>query len=264
MNNNNILLSMSIEKPCVIYVRVSTALQTTQGDKYGNNHVSLDNQLDACKKYAEEKGYTIKGIYQEVGSATTMKGRDKLKDALLSMRKGDTLVFYALTRLSRSNRDFINIYTKLLEEGKHLQSVKEQLDFTSATGKAMVSMLSLMAQLESDNTSERVKDAMRFNKVVNHRFQGRPPYGYEIVDGYLSRIEDELEIVKTILDYRSRGITYKKITEILNEENIKRKDKDWTYHAVRNIDVAKDKYMPTEYGTGTDKECYEIYYVKQT
>lgn len=255
---------MTTEKPCIIYVRVSTALQTTQGDKYGANHVSLDQQLDACKKYAEEKGYTIKGIYQEVGSATTMKGRDKLKDALLAMKKGDTLIFYALTRLSRSNRDFINIHTKLLEEGKFLQSVKEQLDFTSATGKAMVSMLALMAQLESDNTSERVKDAMRFNKIVNHRFQGRPPYGYEIVDGYLVRIEEELEVVKTILDYRSRGISYKKITEILKEENIKHRGKEWSYHAVRNVDVKKGKYMTTEHGTATDKECYEIYYVKPT
>ena len=111
------------------YARVSTQDQ------------NLDRQLDQFKEAGCEK------IFQEKITGT-IKERPELEEMFKQLRKGDTVVISELTRLSRSTRDLLELSEKLKEKDVELVSLKEKIDTTTATGKAMFGMLAVMAQFE--------------------------------------------------------------------------------------------------------------------
>ncbi|MBT2659391.1 recombinase family protein [Bacillus sp. ISL-18] len=121
------------------YARVSTldqdySLQAEQLAKYG------------CSKIFQEK---------KSGKNT---GRPELKKALEYLREGDKLVVYKIDRLARSTRDLHNIVYDLQEKGIGVVFIKEQIDFSSAAGKLMFTMLGAIAEFERDLINERTKE----------------------------------------------------------------------------------------------------------
>jgi DNA invertase Pin-like site-specific DNA recombinase len=56
----------------------------------------------------------------------------------------------SLSRATRSVRDLYNLLHELEEREKLLLSLKEQIDTSSATGRAFVGFVAIMNQLESD------------------------------------------------------------------------------------------------------------------
>lgn len=123
------------------YARVSTLDQ------------NLNRQLDALNTYGCEK------IFQEKITGTKRE-RPELLKLLDFARTGDVIVVAELTRLSRSTKDLIAISETLNEKGIELISIKENIDTTSATGKAMFGMLAVMAQFERDLIAERTKEGL--------------------------------------------------------------------------------------------------------
>lgn len=123
------------------YARVSTQDQ------------NLDRQLDQLKDANCEE------IFKEKITGT-MADRPELGKLFERLRKDDILVVADLTRLSRSTRDLIDITEKLKARGIELKSLKENIDTTTATGKAMFGMLAVMAQFERDLISERTKQGL--------------------------------------------------------------------------------------------------------
>lgn len=124
------------------YARVSTSDQ------------NLARQLDSLKSY------DCKKIFQEKITGTKLE-RSELNTMLEFARKGDVIVVCELTRLSRSTKDLISISEMLAEKGVDLISLKEKIDTTSATGKAMFGILAVMSQFERDLISERTKDGLK-------------------------------------------------------------------------------------------------------
>lgn len=136
------------------YARVSTQDQ------------NLDRQTDQLKGEGCEK------IFEEKVTGTKAE-RPELGKLLDQLRQGDILVVADLTRLSRSTRDLIDITEKLQTRGIELKSMKENIDTTTATGKAMFGMLAVMAQFERDLISERTKQGLESARARG-RQGGRP------------------------------------------------------------------------------------------
>lgn len=137
------------------YARVST------------NDQNLDRQLDSLKSYGCKK------IYQEKITGTK-KERPELNLLLEFARTGDVIVISDLTRMSRSTRDLISLSESLKEKHIELISLKENIDTTSATGKAMFGMLAVMAQFERDLICERTREGLASARSRG-RIGGRPP-----------------------------------------------------------------------------------------
>ena len=206
-------------KYAIAYCRVSSDLQTIN-DKYQRNHVSLAQQLDRCRKQCELHGLTIRKIYEEVGSATSLKSRPKLMEALLDLRPKETLIVYSISRLSRSLSDFVNLTTKLKEENKNIVSCVENLQLDTAMGNLLATLLASFAAYESSSTSERVSHAMQFAKK-NGMYMSKPPFGYSrSKKGHLIRNEEELKILSQIFNYRDQKYAYKSIAKIMTKENL--------------------------------------------
>ena len=82
-----------------------------------------------------------------------------MKDAF--QRRFDCVMVYALDRLARSIEHFINITNELTALNINLFSMRESIDLSTPTGRAFASMVSVIAQLEREITSERVSLGVR-------------------------------------------------------------------------------------------------------
>lgn len=138
------------------YARVSTEDQ------------NLYRQTDALTK----AGVDVRNIYKEKLTGKN-KDRPELIKMLDELQPGDILVVSELNRLSRSTKDLIGISETITDKKVELISLKEKIDTTTATGKAMFGMLAVMAQFERDLISERTNEGLASARARG-RVGGRP------------------------------------------------------------------------------------------
>ena len=80
-----------------------------------------------------------------------MAQRDRLKEALRFVRRGDTLVCCKPDRLARSTTDLLRIVDDLDRRGVGLIMLSmggQRIDTRSPTGKLMITMLAAIAEFE--------------------------------------------------------------------------------------------------------------------
>lgn len=132
---------------------------------------NLDLQTDAIKAYAEAQGVEYR-IYteQESGAKTDRK---VLAQALDTLRTGDTFVVYKLDRLARSTRQLYEVTDRLAEQGVAFVSLSDNLDTTTAAGKAMFGMLAVFAEFERNIISDRTHAGLQAARARG-RVGGRP------------------------------------------------------------------------------------------
>jgi len=144
-----------------IYVRVSTENQ------------SVEQQLDICRKYCEVKGWEEVEEFIEVKSS--QKYRPVWEEVLKRTRDGEfkVIVVFRLDRAWRKSRQFIMDYDNLSRIGASVVSVTEGLDPTTTIGKAMMTILVALAELERANISQATKDRLQAKKNLGMKL-GRP------------------------------------------------------------------------------------------
>lgn len=138
------------------YARVSTTGQC------------LDRQLDALIQAGVDKNF----IYTEKMSGTK-SNRPKLKALLNILEPGDTVYIESLNRLGRSSADLITLMQTFSDMGVTLVSLKEQLDFSSASGKMIAQFLAVLAEFERSCIVERVNEGLAAARARG-RVGGRP------------------------------------------------------------------------------------------
>lgn len=138
------------------YARVSTLEQ------------NLDMQIDAMVK----AGVAVENIYKEKVTGTKAD-RVKLQELLKYARKGDKIVVYKLDRLSRSTKHMIEIAEELEQRGIELISIQDNIDTTTAIGKAMFKMLAVLSEMERDIIAERTRAGLASARARGRK-GGRP------------------------------------------------------------------------------------------
>ncbi|MEK4086298.1 recombinase family protein [Psychrobacillus sp. FSL K6-1415] len=160
------------------YARVSTLDQ------------SLDLQLDALEKLGCEKLYKekISGMRDD---------RPQLQELLKYAREGDVLCVYKLDRLGRSTKKLIEWSEELQERGIELVSIRDNIDTTTAVGKAMFKMLAVLAEMERDLISERTRAGLESARARG-RVGGRPKKDNKLVEKAMKLYDTEQYTVKEI------------------------------------------------------------------
>ncbi len=153
------------------------------------------------------------------------------------MEKGDALIVYSLSRLSRSIRDTLNISERLQKTGADLVSLSESIDTTTAAGKMVFRLLAVFAEYQSDVIGEGVAEAWQYNRRKGKKTGGDVPFGYRVRQGKLYEDQAEQETVQMILDLREKGESLRAICASLEAAGIRRKSGITTWHpnAVRRI-----------------------------
>ena len=223
---------------CVLYVRVSTAMQV---DGY-----SLDGQKNMLKQFAEREGMEIVNIYEDAGkSGKSIEGRPAFQQMILDIQNGlsiNYVVVYKLSRFGRNAADVLNSLEELQTYDVNLISLEEGIDSSQTTGKLLISLLSAISEIERENIIEQTMNGRREKARQGGWNGGFAPYGYNLVNGELEVAEDEAEAIKLIFEmYTKKDYGIEKIAKELNLMGIKKRPRQngylelWTRTLVRNI-----------------------------
>lgn len=204
----------------VIYIRVSTEEQATEG-------YSLVAQESKLRELATSQGYKIIKVYADEGiSGKTITKRKALLKLLEDAKQKlfDMVFIFKLDRLSRSVKDSYSIIDELIKSDVGLISYQDKdIKFETATQRAMFGFTTVLAQLEVEQTSERVTFTMKelFEKEKKWLF-GRLPYGYKFNENReIVIVEEQAKIVKRIYEMYNSGKGQSVISSQLNMEGVK-------------------------------------------
>ncbi len=165
----------------VAYIRVSTVGQ------------SLEVQREAVLK----AGVDADHIFEEKRSGVD-SNRPALKEALRFARKGDTFVITKIDRLARSATDLLNIVNDLKSKGVGLKVIDQNIDTGSPAGRAMLQMLAVFAEFETEIRKERQMDGIAKAKADGTKF-GRKPQATDDVVSEIRRMREDGLLIKDIM-----------------------------------------------------------------
>jgi DNA invertase Pin-like site-specific DNA recombinase len=161
------------------YTRVSTMAQVIDG-------VSLDTQEIMIRDRAKLLKLNEPQIYPEEGKSGRKKDREKYNFILNSLKPGDTLICYSQSRLSRRLIHFLKFLDRLEKKKIRLICLKDciDLDFMNceigASTRMCTQMVGTMSEAESNQTSSRVKDAMK-KKSADGTLHKRAHFGTKYI-----------------------------------------------------------------------------------
>jgi site-specific DNA recombinase len=213
----------------LLYARVSTQMQVNDG-------MSLGAQERDLKKAAEAAGFTKFEILREEGkSGKSIAGRPVLRNALERLDRGDAAALFVtrLDRLARSTKDFLGVIDRAHSNNWRIVMLDLNLDTASYQGRFVVTLMSALAEMERGIIAERQKDVHR-----DRRENGKV-WGVDL--GLKTKVPAEVRL--QISEYRSLGMSYGKIAEKLNNENVPpTRGAKWYASTVHNlVNNLKDK-----------------------
>lgn len=216
----------------IFYLRVSTEQQATEG-------VSLEAQQAKLAAWAELNDATVLATYSDAGLSGTKDDRPGLLAAMEAACKAKAaLCVYSLSRLSRSTAHTIQLADELNRAGAELVSISEKIDTTTAAGKMVFRMLSVLNEFERDLVSERTATALRHKKAQGQRV-GEIPFGYDLAANGIDLVpnQTQLEAIGLINELRATGLTYQAIADELTARGIKTKkgNSKWSTAAIHKI-----------------------------
>lgn len=153
----------------IVYARVSTAGQ------------DLDPQLAAVKRYCEYREIKVARVYAEKFSGAKAT-RPEYQKALKDLRTGkyDAVVVFRLDRLGRNARELSLTVEELESRGVKVLSVSENFDTSTAIGRAMREIITIMAELEREQISESTKQRLAEVKRSGKRLGQKPLSPYQV------------------------------------------------------------------------------------
>ncbi|MGE5456337.1 MAG: recombinase family protein [Ignavibacteriales bacterium] len=208
-----------------LYIRVSTEKQAQEG-------YSVAAQKENLTSFAKQQGWNIFEIYSDEGiSGKNIQDRPDVKRLIndIKNKKIDVVVLYKFDRLTRDMLDTESIIKLIQECGIEVYTISGgTVDVSTATGRFLIRMTGAVAQLEREQTVERVKVAF-VQKVKEGKSlcSSTPSYGYDRpkYQEIQTINNDEAIIVKRIFKMYTEGKTFTEIADLLNAEGIPTKKK---------------------------------------
>ena len=227
--------------------------------KFTGKGDSVENQVNLCKKYIEDKLnrdgilYSAQDIllFEDEGFSGGNTNRPEFKRMMQEVRKRNIkmILVYRLDRISRSISDFSNLLDQLKKYDVEFVSVSEDFGGNSPMATAMMCMTSVFSQFEREVIAERIKDNMLELSKNGRWLGGNTPLGFQsqeiahtdqigkIRKSYrLITIEHEISTVKLIYD---KFLEFNSLTQLetyLINTNIKTKNnKSYSRFTLRNI-----------------------------
>lgn len=179
----------------IAYARVSTQQQ------------ELHRQLDALEQHGYDK------LIQEKYTGTK-KDRGGLQKLMDTVREGDTVIVESISRLGRKTLDILTLVEQFNDMGINFVSLKENMDTTTPTGKAMLQMMMVIAELERNLTVQRVQEGLESAKSRGVKL-GRPSMDKDTVNDALRLYDSGEYSVKDII--RITGISQGSLYRAINK-----------------------------------------------
>ncbi len=149
-------------------------MTTSTGTKLGYLRVSTGKQDEALQHEALDKAGVLKrNRYVDHAVSGTKTSRPGLDALLADVQPGDTIVVYKLDRIGRSTAHVAKLIADLTEQGVFIESISDGLNSSTPTGRAMLQMLAIFAEMERSFIAERTVAGLAAAKAQG-RTGGRP------------------------------------------------------------------------------------------
>ena len=211
------------------------------------NGFSLPEQKERLEAFCKFKGYEIIDYYEDAGiSAKTGNHRpefERLKEDIKA-KKINTIIALKLDRITRSIYDWENLIAFLDENEAYLDCANDEVNTTTANGKMISRLLMSVSQNEIERTSERTKIGLS-GAIKQGHIPHVTPLGYKRVDKKLAIDYSTKDVVIRVFELYYAGYSYKKISNIFNEEKVLGKDKwyDSTIVGILENEIYKGDFV---------------------
>ena len=218
-------------KKLIGYVRVSSEISKIKGN-------SINNQINKVNDFCNLNDYELVDVLKDEGkSGMEFSKRDGYLE-LINRCKSENIngvVVYCLSRLGRRMKDIIDVMELFNKNDIEFHSVKENINNKDIMGKLMMNILMSFNEFEVDNIRERIIDVKRTNKE-NGLVYGKLMYGKDKSDKLLIDNISEMKVVSYMKGLRSKGWSYFRISDRLNEKGIVSKSGGkWYGMSVSNV-----------------------------
>lgn len=159
------------------YVRVSSQEQKLHG-------LSLDAQKMKLTEYAEKNHMKIVGWYMDEGVSgrKLIRNRPELQRMIQDAEKGkfDRIIFIKLDRFFRSVAEYHECMKRIAPV--IWSTTEEEYDLTTANGRMLVNMKLTIAEMEADQTGERIRIVNEYKVQTGQPLVGTDslPFGFMV------------------------------------------------------------------------------------
>lgn len=198
-------------------ISAPTAVIYSRYSSHSQRDVSIEQQIRACRLFAERQGIEIVGIYEDRSLTGTNDRRPGFQKMMKDAEKvgWNYVIVYTLDRFARDRYDSVTYKRHLKNHGIKVLSAMENIS-DDPTGVLMESILEGYAEYYSKELSRKIVRGMDDNArkcMVN----GSLPLGYvRGDDGRYAIKEDEAAIVKEIYLRVADG---DRLCDIINDLN---------------------------------------------
>ena len=218
-------------KKVIGYVRVSSLIQKEKGN-------SIPNQISKIKSYCKLNEYELIDILSDDGISgmSKSKRKDYLKLIdIISNKDIDGVIVNDLSRIGRKMSDVVEFIDSMKKKNIEFHTIKEGINNDSNVGGLIINILSSINQFEVEMLRNRISEVKQYKKsnnlVYGNLIFGKTKDGERLIDNV-----DELKVIKYMKNLRKRGYSYFKISDRLNQRNIKSKNgNQWYGSGVRNV-----------------------------
>jgi DNA invertase Pin-like site-specific DNA recombinase len=218
-------------KKVIGYVRVSSLVQKEKGN-------SIPNQISKIKSYCKLNEYELIDILSDDGISgmSKSKRKDYLKLIdIISNKDIDGVIVNDLSRIGRKMSDVVEFIDSMKKKNIEFHTIKEGINNDSNVGGLIINILSSINQFEVEMLRNRISEVKQYKKsnnlVYGNLIFGKTKDGERLIDNV-----DELKVIKYMKNLRKRGYSYFKISDRLNQRNIKSKNgNQWYGSGVRNV-----------------------------
>ena len=211
------------------------------------------NSYNSQLKYYEEKiksrsDWTYVGIYADEGITGTL---DYKRDNFMRMmqdateNKFDMIITKSISRFGRNTVDTLKYVRLLKEKGITIYFEEENINTLELSGEVMLTVMSAMAQQESENISSHVKLGLQMKQKRGELigYNGCLGYVYDKETKKISVNYQEAEIVRYIFERYCQGVGCTTIAKELTAMKYKTPTgkKQWHDSTIRGI-LKNEKY----------------------
>ena len=198
----------------VIYARYSSHSQTEQ---------SIEGQLQVCKEYAAQNGYTIVGEYIDRAVSGRTDDRPQFQRMIADSAKRffEGVLVYQFDRFARNRYDSATYKNKLRQNGVRVYSAMEKVN-DDPSGILIESVLEGFAEYYSAELALRIKRGMDVNAQKCLCTGGGVALGYRVDENKRFQIDEATApVVRKIFDMYAAGCTVAEIVTYMNERGVK-------------------------------------------
>lgn len=225
------------------YCRVSTDFE--------DQETSYEAQVAHYTEYIKNHdGWQLAGIFADEGlSGTSTAKREQFNRMIAECEAGkiDMVITKSISRWARNTLDSLQNIRKLKALGIPVYFEKENCNTMESSGELLITILSSLAQQESQSISQNVRMGLQYGFQ-----QGKPMLTHSTFMGYtkargdteLTIVPEEADIVRSIFREFLEGFTIGEIKNNLESANIKTPaGKDKWYHSTIISMLKNEKYM---------------------